>query len=253
MLTTAALSVPAKIRVLIVDQQRTFRDALALRLQAELDLVVAAEAQSAESARCALAGRATDVILLDAELPEDSAVAFCTEMTERAHPPHVVMLSAASDAYRIVAAVRAGAVGWVRKDESIDHLLRVIRGVVRGETWLPPTDLGPVLRLLIEDQDDRRDCDELLDALTPRERDVLLHLVDGAGRKEVAERLQLSENTVRTHLQSLMGKLGVHSTLEVVALIRPRMEALPRVRQLRKRRSTPAGGLSSRTSRHDEI
>jgi DNA-binding NarL/FixJ family response regulator len=150
------------------------------------------------------------------------------------------MLSAASDAYRIVAAVRAGAVAWVRKDESTDHLLRVIRGVVRGETWLPPTDLGSVLRLLIEDQDGRRDRDKLLDALTPRERDVLFHLVDGAGRKEVAEQLQLSENTVRTHLQSLMRKLGVHSTLEVVALIRPRMEALPRVRQLR-RRTEPVG------------
>jgi DNA-binding NarL/FixJ family response regulator len=235
MLTGAGPSVPPKIQILIVDQQRTFRDALAIRLRAELDLTVPAEAQSAESARRALAGRATDVILLDAELPEDSAVGLCTQLAQRAHMPRVVMLSEASETYRIVAAVRAGAVAWVRKDESIDHLLRVIRGVVRGETWLPPAELGSVLRLLIEDQDGRRDRDELLDALTPRERDVLFHLVDGAGRKEVAEQLQLSENTVRTHLQSLMRKLGVHSTLEVVALIRPRMEALPRVRQLRKR------------------
>jgi DNA-binding NarL/FixJ family response regulator len=252
MLTEATPSVPPMIQVLIVDRQRTFRDALAIRLQAELDLMVAAEAQSTESARRALAGRATDVILLDADLPEDSAVAFCTEMAQRLHMPRVVMLSEASDACRIIAAVRAGAVAWVGKEESIDHLLRVIRGVVRGETWLPPAELGPVLRLLIEDQDDRRDRDELLDALTPRERDVLFHLVDGAGRKEVAERLQLSENTVRTHLQSLMGKLGVHSTLEVVALIRPRMEALPRVRQLHKR-TTSAGGRPSGTSRHDDI
>ena len=76
---------------------------------------------------------------------------------------------------------------WVRKDASIDHLLRVIRGVVRGETWLPPTELGGVLRLLIEGQDDRQDRDELLAALTPREQEVLFHLVQGAGRKEVAD------------------------------------------------------------------
>lgn len=226
-------SVSPKIQVLIVDQQRTFHDALAVRLRVEPDLVVAAEAQSTESARRALAGRAADVILLDAELPDDSAIAFCTEMTQRVHAPRVVMLSAASDAQRIVAAVRVGVAGWVRKDESINHLLRVIRGVVRGETWLPPTELGRVLQLLIEDQDDREGCDELLAALTPREREVLFHLVQGAGRKEVAERLQLSANTVRTHLQSLMGKLGVHSTLEVVALTRPRMEALPQTLQLR--------------------
>lgn len=144
-------------------------------------------------------------------------------MTRRAPAPRVVMLSAASEAQRIVAAIRAGAVAWVRKDESIDHLLRVIRGVVCGETWLPPTELGGVLRLLIQDQDDRRSSDELLAVLTPRERDVLFLLVEGAGRKEVAKRLQLSANTVRTHLQSLMGKLGVHSTLEVVALTRARL------------------------------
>ena len=233
-MTKVMPSVPLKIHVLIVDQQLTFRDALAARLQAERDLVVVAETQSTESARRVLVGRPTDVILLDAELPDDSSVTFCAEMTRRVHAPRVVMLSAASEAYRIVDAVRACAVGWVRKDESIDHLLRVIRGVSRGETWLPPAELGGVLRLLIEDQEDRRDCDELLAALTPRERDVLFHLVEGAGRKEVAERLQLSANTVRTHLQSLMAKLGVHSTLEVVALTRPRLEAMPEIRQLRR-------------------
>jgi DNA-binding NarL/FixJ family response regulator len=230
--------------VLIIDQQHTFHDALAVRLRAEQDLTVAAEAESTESARRALAGRPADVILLDAELPRDSAVAFCTEMTQRVHPPRVVMLSAASDAQRIVAAVRAGAAAWVRKDASIDHLLRVIRGVVHGETWLPPTELGDVLRLLIADQDDRQGCDELLAALTPREQEVLFHLVQGAGRKEVAERLQLSANTIRTHLQSLMRKLGVHSTLEVVALTRPKMEALPQIRQLRESAASTEAGHS---------
>jgi two-component system NarL family response regulator len=250
-LTEITPSVSPEIKVLIVDQQRTFHDALAVRLRVEPDLVVAAEAQSTESARRALAGRAADVILLDAQLADDSAVAFCTEMTQRIHPPRVVMLSAASDAQRIVAAVRAGVVGWVRKDESIDHLLRVIRGVVRGETWLPPAELGGVLRLLIEDQEDREGYDQLLAPLTPREREVLFHLVQGAGRKEVAERLQLSANTVRTHLQSLMGKLGVHSTLEVVALTRPKMEALPQIRQF-----APNGRVDrsrSLTARRDTV
>jgi len=233
------MEVTPAIHVLIVDQQRSFHDALADRLRAEPDLVVDAEAQSAESARPVLAGRSTDVILLDAELPDDSGLAFCAEMTHRIHAPRVVMLSAASSAERIIAAVRIGAAAWVRKDESIDQLLRVIRGVVHGETWLPPAELGPVLRLLIEDQDRRRGHDELLATLTPREREVLQYLVDGAGRKEVAERLQVSANTVRTHLQSLMAKLGVHSTLEAVALTRPRLEALPEIRQPRSSVTAP--------------
>ena len=152
-------------------------------------------------------------------------------MTRPADAPRVVMVGAASDPELIVAALRAGAAAWVRKDESIDHLLRVYR-VVRGETWLPPMELGPVLRLLIEGLDSCRDCDDLLAALTPREREVLLHFVDGADRKEVAERLHMSANMVRTHLQTIMAKLGVHSTLEVVALARPRLETSPGIREL---------------------
>jgi DNA-binding NarL/FixJ family response regulator len=218
------------IRVLIVDQHLAFRDALAIRLQAEPDLAVLAKAHSAEFAASVLVGRSADVILLDADLPDQSAIAFCSEMMRRQDPPRIVMLSAASEPERIVAAVRAGAAAWVRKDESIDHLLSVIRGVARGETWLPPGELGLVLRRLIEYQDHRRDSDDLLAALTPRERDVLFLLVEGVGRKEVAKRLQLSANTVRTHLHSLMSKFGVHSTLEVVALARPRLEASPEIR-----------------------
>jgi DNA-binding NarL/FixJ family response regulator len=237
--------VPRQIHLLVVDQQRTFRDALAIRLRAEPDLLVAAEARSTESARRVLAGRSTDVILLDAELPGDSSIAFCAEMTRRAPAPCVVLLSVASEAQRIVAAVRAGAVAWVRKDESIDYLLRVIRCVVRGETWLPPAELGQVLRMLIDDQDDRRSRDELLATLTPREQDVLFYLFAGAGCKEIAIRLRLSPNTVRSHMQSLMAKFGVHSTLELVALARPRLEALSEDRQLRtstmSRETRPSG------------
>ena len=232
---------PPRIDVLIVDQRFAFRDALAARLQAEPDLAVVAKVHSAAFVPRVLVGRSAHVILLDAELPDDSAIAFCAEMARRVAAPRVIMLSAASQPERIVAAVRAGAVAWVRKDESIDHLLGVIRDVADGETRLPPTELGPVLRLLIQDQDNRRHCDDLLAGLTPRERDVLFHLVDGAGRKEVAERLHLSANTVRTYMNSLMTKLGVHSTLEVVALTRPRLEALPEMRHLRGPTTRDAG------------
>ena len=228
------------IRVLIVDQQLAFRDALATRLRTEPDLLVLAKAESAEFAASVLVGRSADVILLDADLPDNGAMVFAAEIIQRPDPPRIVMLSAGSEPARIVAAVRARAAAWVRKDESIDHLLSVIRGVVRGETWLPLRELGVVLHLLIEDQDDRRDSDDLLATLTPRERDVLLLLVEGVGRKEVANRLQLSANTVRTHLHSLMSKFGVHSTLEVVALARPRLEGLPQIPQPRRRVSRKA-------------
>jgi DNA-binding NarL/FixJ family response regulator len=233
MATPSAASAQSPIHVLIVDRHLTFRDALATRLQAEPELTVVAKVHSAQFAPRVLVGRSADVILLDAELPDDSAIAFCSDLTRSGDQSHVVMVSAASQPERIVAAVRAGAAAWVRKDESVDHLLRVIRGVVRGNTWIPPRELGAVLRLLIEDQNCRRESDDLLASLTRRERDVLFLLVEGAGRKEIAERLQLSANTVRTHLHSLMVKFGVHSTLEVVAVARPRLQGLPPTAELR--------------------
>src|SRR5438034_1160635 len=120
------------------------------------------------------------------------------------------------DAERICAAASA----WARKDESFNHLLRVVRGTARGETWLPPAETGTVVRMLMRAQNQQQEQNTLLAALTPREREILACLADGADRRDVAEQLYLSANTVRTHLRNLMAKLGVHSTLEAVAMIR---------------------------------
>jgi two-component system NarL family response regulator len=214
------------ITVFVVDQERTFADALAARLETEEDVEVVAAVHARTPAQCFIVGRHADVMLLDGDLPERAAMRLCEELCSRADAPRVVMLSYSSQPERIVDAVRSGAAAWVRKNEPLEHLLRVIRGVAQGETWLPPAETGQVLGFLMQDQEQRRDNDRLLAALTPREREVLACLADGAGRREVAEQLHLSANTVRTHLQNLMAKLGVHSTLEAVALSRPHLEQL---------------------------
>lgn len=213
------------VKVLIVDRQRTFADALAARLAMEPDITVVTAVHSAESAQRLIVGRRVGVILLDADFPNGAALALSAEASASEHAPRIVMLSASAEPERIVAAVRAGALAWVRKDESMEHLLRVISGVSCGESWVPPAALGRMLRLLLAGQG-KHAGDDPLAALTPRERQVLFHMTQGAGRQEVAERLHLSANTVRTHMQSLMAKLGVHSALEAVALSRSRLDAL---------------------------
>jgi DNA-binding NarL/FixJ family response regulator len=214
------------ISVFVVDHERMFADALAARLEAEDDVEVVAAVHARTPAECLIMGRHADVMLLDGDLPERAAIRLCEELCGRDEPPRVVVLSATSEPDRIVDAVRAGAAAWVRKDESMQRLLEVIRGVAQGETWLPPAETGRVLTLLLADQERRQDNDRLLAALTPREREVLTCLAQGAGRREVAEQLHLSANTVRTHMQNLMAKLGVHSTLEAVAISRPHLEPL---------------------------
>jgi DNA-binding NarL/FixJ family response regulator len=159
-------------------------------------------------------------MLLDADLAGGAANSLSKELSTSGAPSRVIMLSDSSEPERIVAALRAGASAWVRKDESLEHLLRVVRGVARGETWLPTAETGTVLRMLMRTQTRQQEDDTLLAALTPREREVLSCLAEGAGRNDVAKQLYLSANTVRTHLQNLMAKLGVHSTLEAVAMTR---------------------------------
>ena len=212
------------ISVFVIDSERTFADALAARLEAEEDVEVVAAVHARTPAQCLIVGRYADVVLLDGDLPERAGIRLCEELSGRDEAPHVIVLSYSSEPERIVDAVRAGAVAWVRKDESLEHLLCVVRGVARGETWLPRAEVGHVLRLLMAGRQLQQDNDQLLAALTPRERDVLTCLAEGAGRREVAERLHLSANTVRTHLQNLMAKLGVHSTLEAVAISRPHLK-----------------------------
>jgi DNA-binding NarL/FixJ family response regulator len=212
-----------EISVIVIDGQRTFADALAARLEAESSLNVVAATESAAAVHRLLVGRRVDVALLDAELPGSLPLTadLARARTAATQPVKVIMLGTVPDAPRIVEALRAGIAGWVRKEESIEHLLMAMQGVMRGETWLPASAVGNVLGLLLDQRDERAAArNHPLASLTPREREVLSYLAEGIGRREVAQRMDLSANTIRSHLQNLMAKLGVHTTLEAVALAR---------------------------------
>jgi len=202
------------ITTVVIDEERTFADALAIRLSAEEDIEVTAVSQLIAGG----VGWHADVVLLDVDLA--GSMRLCETTSGPPDQARVIMLSQTSEPSRIVAAIEAGARAWVRKDESIEHLLRVIRGVTRGETWLPPSETGNVLSLLLKQRDGREDRDRMLARLTRREREVLACVAEGVSRNQVAEQLNLTANTVRTHLQNITAKLQVHSTLEAVALTR---------------------------------
>jgi DNA-binding NarL/FixJ family response regulator len=145
-------------------------------------------------------------------------------LVERVRTDHpgtrTVVLAERDDPRRAAKALQAGASGWVAKDCSLSRLLAVVRGVLRDETHLPPALLTGVLREMTAARRHRTESERLVESLTPREQEVLRCMVAGLGRKAVAERLYLSPHTVRTHMQNVLGKLGVHSTLAAVALAR---------------------------------
>ncbi|MGV4984128.1 LuxR C-terminal-related transcriptional regulator [Streptomyces sp. NRAIS4] len=235
-----------RIRVLVVDDHRIFAESLAAALAAEPDVDVAAAGSGPAALRCleraAGEGRRFDVLLVDADLGgghvpggrpsvpvpvqegnEEGLVDGISLVSGvRAAQPGVrnVVLAEKDDPRRAALALQAGASGWVAKDCSLSRLLTVIRGVLRDETHLPPALLTGVLRELTAARRHRTESERLVESLTPREREVLRCMVAGLGRKAVAERLFLSPHTVRTHMQNVLGKLGVHSTLAAVALAR---------------------------------
>lgn len=236
----------ARIRVLVVDDHRIFAESLAAALAAEQDVDVSAAGSGPAAMRAleraAGEGRRFDVLLIDADLgtvaadgvpgqrvpgqegtPTEGAVDGISLVAGvRSGQPAVrtVVLAERDDPRRAAAALQAGAGGWVAKDCSLSRLLAVIRGVLRDETHLPPALLTGVLRELTAARKHRTESERLVESLTPREREVLRCMVAGLGRKAVAERLYLSPHTVRTHMQNVLGKLGVHSTLAAVALAR---------------------------------
>ncbi|WP_282692891.1 response regulator transcription factor [Streptomyces sp. CC208A] len=222
----------ARIRVLVVDDHRVFAESLAAALAAEPDVDVAAAGSAPAALRCldraAAEGRRFDVLLVDADLSPPGGepgsagdgIALVAGVRKTHSALRTIVLAEKDDALRAALALQAGASGWVAKDCSLQRLLAVVRGVLRDETHLPPALLTGVLRELTAARRHRTESERLVESLTPREREVLRCMVAGLGRKAVAERLFLSPHTVRTHMQNVLGKLGVHSTLAAVALAR---------------------------------
>jgi len=205
------------IRVLIVDDHTLFGEALAARLSREPDLVILPIAPDVRRALALVTTERPHVLALDLMLGAESGFDVLDHVQDKWPDIRVVMLTAVSEIESIVQAVRRGAVGWLPKTESADLVARVIRSAARGGGWIPPEVLGEVLRRLVS-SDPPSNGSQLLTSLTPREREVLQCMVDGLSRAEIAGRLELSANTVRTHTQNLLAKLDMHSALEAITL-----------------------------------
>lgn len=206
------------IRVLIVDDHALFAEALSARLAREPDLVILPIAADVRRALALTATERPQVLVLDMTLGAESGLDVLDRIRESHPGVRVVVLTAMDDLDVMVRAVRRGAVGWLSKTEGAELVARVIRSAARQGGWIPPEALGEVLRRLLRDAPEPNGDARLLAELTPREREVLQCMVDGLGRAEIAERLGLSANTVRTHTQNLLAKLDMHSALEAITL-----------------------------------
>jgi len=204
-------------RLLVVDDHRSLVEAIAHRFAAEPDFEVVATATSAEAALRAMTGREPDVALLDVDLAGADGIELGVELRQRRADLRLVAMTCSRRIDQLAQAVHAGFLGWVPKDSRFTVLVDDVRAVRRGETRIPGELLTPLLRELVVRQDDRRRFDRRLAAMTVREREVLQCMCDGLSREGIATQLMISPNTVRTHMQAILTKLNVHSSLAAVA------------------------------------
>jgi DNA-binding NarL/FixJ family response regulator len=207
-------------RVLIVDDHEVFADALAVCLQEQPDLDVIGTATTAMRALQILEEKECDVVALDLGLGDEDGLAVAQEMLDRWPDLGVVIVTGLEDSTHIVDAVQLGIRGWVSKTAHTDVLVTALRGVANGETHIPADLLTGVLVSLSRTGRATLTEAEGIRQLTSRELDVLACLVEGMTRNEIGELLHVSPNTVRTHVQSILHKLKVHSALSAVAIAR---------------------------------
>jgi len=208
------------IRIAVIDDHRVFAEALASRLADEPDLESVGTAGSSAEALELFSHNEIDVVALDLDLAGEDGLAVGRQLRDQWPDLGIVVVTGVSDDDRVYEAVQMGVRGWVAKQNAIESLLVAIRGAARGETHLPAALLTRVLVSLSERSRSSTPEAAAIALLTARELDVLRCLMEGLSRNEIGAMLHVSPNTVRTHIQSILRKLNVHSALTAVAFAR---------------------------------
>ncbi len=207
------------INVLIVDDHRVFAEALATALDLEPDISVCGMAGSVAEAAAAVERNRPDVALLDYQLPDGTGTEVCRAMLAQSPETKAVFLTQFAEIAVLVEAVEAGASAFLAKTSTVAEVVEAVRAARDGETLLSATMLQTLLVHLQKARGPApTDAPSSIEPLTARELDVLAWLARGYSNAQVAEELVLSPNTVRTHVQNILRKLGVRSKLAAVSL-----------------------------------
>jgi len=215
------------IRVLFVEDHQLLADALSAMLAREPDIDVVGVAGTVADAK-AMARERLDVVLMDYRLPDGTGAEATRAIKARWPACRVVMVTALTDDETVLESIQAGADGYLTKDRAADDVVQAVRAAHAGETLLPRTVLVEIARRVAAARE-RGDERKIIEPRTPRELEVLRALTEGLSTPDICEQLFIAPNTLRTHVQNIMGKLRVHSKLEAVAFaLRYRLVDPPR-------------------------
>jgi DNA-binding NarL/FixJ family response regulator len=198
------------INVMLVDDHAVLRDGLKNIIDFEEDISFMCEAQSGEEAIAKLKEYVPDVIVMDINLPGKNGVEITGEIKREYPTIHVLILTMYNHDEYLMAALREGADGYLLKDSPSEQVIDAIRSVARGESMLQPSMAKKLINF--HKQQTKNDDSEL----TPREKEVLICLVEGLSNKEIADKLFISDKTVKIHVSKVFKKLNVKSRSQAV-------------------------------------
>jgi DNA-binding NarL/FixJ family response regulator len=219
------------VRVLVADDQDLVRAGFSMIIEARDDLTVVGEAGDGESAVRAAERLRPDVVLMDVRMPGVDGIAATRRITASDDPPKVIILTTFDLDEPLYAALRAGAAGFLLKDVRPDELAEAIRVVARGDALLAPSVTRRLLDRFTATEPRPPVRPEALAELTDREMQTLELVARAASNAEIAARLVVTEATVKTHVSSILRKLGLRDRVQAVVLaydlglVRPRPSA----------------------------
>jgi DNA-binding NarL/FixJ family response regulator len=204
----------ATVRIMLVEDHTTVRQALALVLEQEREFEVVAQAGSLAEAR--QAATEFDVAIVDLGLPDGHGADVITELRKISPKSLMLVLTASFERTELARAVEAGASGLLHKATPLEEITQAVRRLLAGEALISMEEVIELLRLATSER--KKDYEEQMAAqqLTPREREILQALAEGLSDRQIADRLHISFETERNHISNIFGKLGVDSRLQAL-------------------------------------
>jgi DNA-binding NarL/FixJ family response regulator len=205
------------IRVLIVDDHALFRRGLEMVLEQEPDIDVVGEASDGAEALTKAVDSTPDIVLLDVRMPKRGGIDACTAIKDAVPSTKIIMLTISDEEADLYDAIKAGAMGYLLKEISIEEVASAIRAVHGGQSLISPSMASKLLNefaSMIKRGDERQQLPA--PRLTDREMEVLRLVAKGMNNRDIAKELFISENTVKNHIRNILEKLQLHSRMEAV-------------------------------------
>ncbi|MCE7068602.1 response regulator transcription factor [Dyadobacter sp. CY326] len=216
------------IRILVVDDHSVVRQGIITLLEDEEDLLIAGEASDGDEVWDMIEDLSPDLILLDLTMPKMSGIEVIKQIVPAFPHVKILVFSMHNNAEYMVSSAVHGAAGYLQKDTSRDEMLKAIRSIAKGELYFPPYASSLIIKNLLkqiaripepkveleEGSNDR----SIWKMITPREQQILKCLTEGMSSKDIAEKFDISSNTVANQRASIMKKANVRNTAELISL-----------------------------------